>query len=129
MDKERKICGHPVEFIFENSTRRIIAVIKGCTYDAIYYITDITGIDAMHENYKMRHSYRASATCNPDDEFDMELGRRIAYRRLLRKYLRYRNARIEWFCSYLGDCRKKLMLRYNNASFHASVIDPLEGVK
>ena len=51
MDKERKICGHPVEFIFENSTRRIIAVIKGCTYDAIYYITDITGIDAMHENY------------------------------------------------------------------------------
>lgn len=130
MSKARKIHGHTVIFSVDNNARKVTAKIYGCDADALLYIKNVTKVHALEpcDDFYMRNSYSASATCAPGDQFNVELGERIAYRRLLKKYLRYRNARIYKFYDFLGRCRRDLMLRHTRAAYHASVIDPLEGV-
>lgn len=127
--RNRTICNHPVIFRVDMDQRKVTASVYGCTYDAIWKIQETTGIDAMKYEFTMHHSYSASATCSAEDEFDIDTGKRIAYRRLIKKYLRYRNARYAWYMKYLNDAHEKLALRHRKASQHEHSIDALFGIQ
>lgn len=45
-------------------------------------------MDVAVHKYRIRRDYIGKAKCHPDDEFDVELGKRLALLRAKRKYLR-----------------------------------------
>lgn len=127
---DRRICGHIVCFCVID--RKVTARIYDCAEDARLYIDNMdtnVHIVPYGKEYDMRLWYDASATCHPDDEFDEELGKRIAYRRLLRKYLTARNKRIALFIRYLGLARRELSVRHRKVAQHIDSIDPEYGVR
>ena len=124
----RKICGHDVKFTIMPEQRKVQAVIHNCEYDAVSYIQSCSGFTVDGLKYHMKSMYWATATCAPEDEFNPELGKRIAYKRLVKKYLRYRNNRLFAFLGELSDVQIKISRRFYNAYKHIDRIDPLVGV-
>jgi len=68
--------------------KKVIAIVTDCEDDVIKTIAK-----NMPENlyfnegaYKLKHSYKGIAKCHPDDEFDEDLGKKIARNRALIKY-------------------------------------------
>lgn len=124
---DRHICGHPVEFSVEG--RKVSARICDCASDALSYIYDLTSIMPRYDHCCMIDIYSASAVCHSNDVFDEEVGKRIAYRRLLKKYLIARNKRIARFVKTLESSRGVLRLRHYKAAQHILAIDPEYGIK
>lgn len=92
MDKTR------VKYVVLPEKRIVKAVITNCEYDAIDMINErflptvTSGLFVMApqsknmEKFLMRDTYIAVARCHPEDEFDVELGKKIAYEKLCDKY-------------------------------------------
>ena len=76
--------------------RVVIAEIDSTDFDALRefndkYLAHSTSalrlrVDKYDEKFLMPHSFKAVARCHPDDEFDVEKGKRIALDRLADKY-------------------------------------------
>lgn len=63
------------DFIYENFRFKFYNIGNGLTYEAM-------------EDYWMPRSFSGKAVCSPDDEWDEELGRRIAFSRAKHKCYR-----------------------------------------
>jgi hypothetical protein len=76
--------------------RVVIAEIDSTDFDALRefndkYLAHSTSalrlrVDKYDEKFLMPHSFKAVARCHPEDEFDIEKGKRIALDRLADKY-------------------------------------------
>ena len=89
------------------------ATIYDCRYDAIdklntkfiapstsdVVITQMCNID---NSYLMRYSYSAIARCMPGDEYDFEVGKRIAIKKLSEKYNHALDRRFARFAKHMS---------------------------
>lgn len=130
MDKMNKINGHDVEYIVNGNT--VVAIIRGCSNDVIDHI------ETQHDIYTMRnsvvdtlytpHNLRGVAKCNPEDEFNLEVGKRIAYRRLQVKYWDKFSMRLTKFSILLTGIQNRLLTDIGKSANKFMKVNPLEGV-
>lgn len=89
------------------------ATIYGCKYDAIdklnsKFIAPSTSdviVSQMYNkdnSYMMRNTYSAIARCMPGDEYDFEVGKRIAMKKLSEKYNNALDRRIARFAKHMS---------------------------
>ena len=84
-----------VEFKVIEDKRVVIATIKGIAFDAIHVFNDKFMAHATSslrvssyydQKFMMPYSLKAVARCLPDDNFDVEEGKKIALKKLTEKY-------------------------------------------
>lgn len=93
-----------VKYYYKPSTRQTFAVLNGCSFDAVNKIDKMIG--GMAEvrpttDYLMKDTYRVSVTCSDDDVFDAEKGKAYAKAKLMKKYYRDFDRKIDLFRSRL----------------------------
>lgn len=104
---DKKINGHPVEFIVRPEDRAVVAQIRMCSSDVLKTFESKSGITTDlffgREAYKfaMQTYMKSVAKCHPDDEFNEEVGKKLAYKKLRQKYWRKYHAKMGKFVSHL----------------------------
>lgn len=68
------------------SQRKVVARIDGCECAVHDYILKQTGVSVGMEIVGIKSTYKASAKCHPDDEFDEKVGAILASDRAREKY-------------------------------------------
>lgn len=97
MDKIYMINGHEVYFYCNEENRIVKATIKNCDDDGFEALKNDFGLNIDHglftytanrhlEKVELPRVMSCIAHCHPDDEFNEELGKRIAYKKLRKKY-------------------------------------------
>ena len=97
MDKVYSINGHEVNFYCNEENRIAKATIKNCDNDVLKGLNDDFGLKIDHglfaytaerhlSKIKLPRTMSCIAHCHPDDVFDEELGKRVAYKKLRKKY-------------------------------------------
>ena len=79
-----------IKYFVNEDKRQVIGVLDGTEFDAINKINkmmaDTNFCFCMNEKYMMPSSFRAVVQCDERDEFDPEIGKRIAKERILDRY-------------------------------------------
>jgi len=80
-----------IQYVVNPMTMIVVAILKDCEEDFIDLIEKSLDdkyilIWGGHKRYKLKKQYVAKAICHPNDEFDAEIGKDIATRRLLNAY-------------------------------------------
>lgn len=81
--------GHEVKFYVDEQKKTVCAVINDCEEDAMHFLADrsLAGLKAaMSYGFYMPSKVHALAKCSPADVYNEEIGKRIAYVKLLKKY-------------------------------------------
>ena len=99
MDKQR------VQYFVDEKNKVVVASINGCKYDSVYVINGIINnvsskisFDPSYDSeLLMRDSYKAVAKCDNEDEFNVEIGKKIALEKLIDRYHKSLNNRIDKF--------------------------------
>ena len=104
MNKER------VTYKVFPENRVVVAEIHGCRLDALHVVNDIInnttssiGVTAnrLDERFIMDNYLKATARCHPEDEFDIEVGKKIALKKLTEAYHRSLNKHVANYMKYL----------------------------
>lgn len=81
------------QFIVKENDRKVICIIKHTDSDVIYFINKyLSWIDSyfkekLFKMMKMSNYFVGVATCSPEDEWDVETGKKIAYYKAKYKYV------------------------------------------
>ena len=92
-----------IKYFVDEKERKVVAVLESTRYDAFNKIckmvrdTDFCVVPK--EKYMMHSAYRAVVTCDARDEFDAEVGKKIAKERVLEHYYAALDKRIDEFRS------------------------------
>lgn len=90
--------------------RVVVAEIHECRFDAHHIINQLACnvISSLHvsllrddERFLMDHYFKATARCHPEDEFDVEIGKKIALKKLTEAYHRSLNKHVANYMKYL----------------------------
>ena len=86
--------------------KKTIAVLENTSYDAINQIAKVVGdtnsLCFNPSKYLMKNSYRAVVVAHPDDEYNVEEGRRRAKEKLLDHYYEQLDKRLDAFADDLN---------------------------
>lgn len=131
MDKMNMINGHPVKYIVNGDM--VIAMIKGCCNDVTSYADDQYKIwfpiyNRKHHDVDLPDVMKGYAKCDPRDTFDEELGKRIAYRRLQKKYWEKFSDRLTKVSWILQEEHGNILKDIGKFAFRAMSIEPMEGI-
>lgn len=89
-----------IKYYSNPSKKQIIAVLSNTSMDAINKIAKVTAdhpFFCMNEKYTMPDKFRAVATCMDGDEFDEAVGKEIAKKKLMKRYYKSFDKRVEMF--------------------------------
>ena len=79
-----KFRDHPIEYVVDEANRAVVCIIHGCNFDA-YRALGVTAYwDGL--NLGMARDIKAVAICAPEDTFNAETGKQIAFARARKKY-------------------------------------------
>lgn len=84
-----------IRYVINEDKRTVVAIMEHCGKDAWDIFThdfEAEGVDVLRlflniKNY-LKDTYRAKAKCSLDDEWDVEIGKKIAREKMLAKYYR-----------------------------------------
>lgn len=89
-----------IKYIVIPEKKQTIGILTNCEYDAVNRIEKLMG-DGFHlcdlRKYMMPHTFKATVTCYPGDEYNEEEGKRRAKKKLLQNYYRSVDKRIDKF--------------------------------
>lgn len=133
MKKIQKINGHPVSYFVNEEKRMVGAVIRDCWHDVVDRMYKEYGIipssnKKSHRRWLMPDVLKSVATCHLDDVFDIEEGKRIASKRLRKKYWLKYSTRMAFFAAWLIDVKKRIVDDADSAFYKAKSIDPLANI-
>ena len=89
-----------IKYFVNEEKRQVIGVLENTRYDAMRKIDkmlDDTDFCCYGEKYMMPSEFRTVVTCDHRDEFDVEIGKKIAKERLLKNYYASMDKRINKF--------------------------------
>lgn len=90
-----------IKYFVNEEKRQVIGLLEGTQWDAFNKINKMmrdTGFCfCMGEKYMMPSEFRAVVNCDPADEFNVEVGKRIAKQRILDRYYSALDKRIGKF--------------------------------
>jgi hypothetical protein len=89
-----------IKYVVIPEKKQTIGILTNCEYDAVNRIEKLMG-DGFHlcdlRKYMMPHTFKATVTCHPGDEYSEEEGMRRAKKKLLANYYRSVDKRIDRF--------------------------------
>lgn len=103
-----------IKYYVNNEKRQVIGVLDGTRYDAcdrIDKMLDNTTFASYNQKYLMPSSFKAIVTCDPADEFDPNVGMEIAKRRIMARYYKSLDKRLDIFFADANDLCGKLFKR------------------
>ena len=90
-----------IKYFVNEEKRQVIGLLDGTRWDAVNKINkmmlDTDFCLCMCGKYEMPHEFRAVVTCDPSDEFDVEVGKKIAKQRILDRYYTSLDKRVNQF--------------------------------
>jgi hypothetical protein len=90
-----------IKYFVDQDEKKVVAVLENTRWDAYNkickMIRDTDFCLVPKDKYMMHSSYRAVVTCNDMDEFDVEVGKKIAKERALDHYYAALDKRIDEF--------------------------------
>lgn len=98
-------------FVVQKDARKVICVLKNTKYDAQIYFEEgfrvPIAIAPREKAGKMPNKFVGIATCAPEDNWNEEIGRTLAYNRVIKKYcnslFRHINTLVDYYDTYLND--------------------------
>lgn len=100
-----------IKYYYKPSTKQTFAVLNDCQFDAVNKISKFMhGFDwcMCTDKYMMDDTYRVSVRCAEDDVFDEEKGRKYAKAKLMKKYYRDFDRKIDMFRSDLIELNSRV---------------------
>ena len=92
-----------IKYFVNEDERKIVAVLENTRWDAYHKICKMTRDTDFcvvpKDKYMMHASYRAVVTCDERDEFNIEVGKKIAKERVLEHYYAALDKRVDEFRS------------------------------
>ena len=90
-----------IKYFVNEEKRQVIGVLNNCRWDAINKIekmvADTEFCFCPSEKYMMPSQFKVSVTCDPRDEFNVEVGKDIAKKRILKNYYASLDKRVNKF--------------------------------
>lgn len=90
-----------IKYFVNEEERVVVAVLENTRWDAYNKICkmmrDTDFCVAPKNKYMMHSAYRAVVTCNEKDEFDVEVGKKLAKERVLEHYYAALDKRLDEF--------------------------------
>ena len=90
-----------IKYFINENKRQVIGVLSDCQYDAYNRICkmmrDTDFCVALSKKYLMPTEFRAVVQCDPQDEFSVEEGKKIAKQRILDRYYPSLHKRVDKF--------------------------------
>ena len=90
-----------IKYFVNEEKRQVIGLLEGTQWDAINKINkmmlDTDFCFCMGEKYMMPSYFKTVVTCDPADEFDVEVGKQIAKKRILERYYTALDKRVDKF--------------------------------
>lgn len=78
-----------VVYIVDEKKRKVVAYVEGTKYELVNFISENKGIlpdwfdmPKLHDKLLLPNKFIGIATCSPDDEWNLEIGKLIAYHRM-----------------------------------------------
>lgn len=78
-----------VVYIVDEKKRKVVAYVEGTKYELVNFISENKGIlpdwfdmPKLHDKLLLPNKFIGIATCSPDDEWNPEIGKLIAYHRM-----------------------------------------------
>ena len=94
-----------IKYFVNEEERKVVAVLENTRWDAYHkickMIRDTDFCVVPKDEYMMHSAYRAVVTCDDRDEFDVEVGKKIAKERVLEHYYAALDKRVDRFKSAL----------------------------
>lgn len=90
-----------IKYFVNEDKRQVIAILENTRWDAFKKIdkmiaeTDFCAVPS--EKYMMPAQFKVTVTCDPRDEFNVEVGKKIAKKRILKNYYASLDKRISKF--------------------------------
>ena len=104
-----------VKFYVDEEKRVVVAVLQGAENDFRDAARKIFRQNAMDDmtfyganSYLSSDVFRGKSRCHPDDEWDVEAGKTLAFIRLLDKYARAWNKEVEYLIDRLSNVAVEL---------------------
>ena len=89
-----------IKYVVIPEKKQTIGILSNCEFDAVNRIEKLMG-DGFHlcdlRKYMMPHTFKATVTCYPGDEYNEEEGKRRAKQKLLVNYYRSLDKRLDKF--------------------------------
>lgn len=90
-----------VKYFINENKRQVIGLLEGTEWDAMNklekMVRDTDFCLVPNAKYMMPSKFKAVVTCDPRDQFDVEVGKRIAKQRVLKNYYKALDKRINRF--------------------------------
>ena len=90
-----------IKYFVNEDKRQVIAVLENTKWDACNKIekmmADTEFCLVIVNKYLMPNQFKVTVTCDPRDEFDVEIGKKIAKQRLLKNYYASLDKRVDKF--------------------------------
>lgn len=88
-----------ISYVVDPKRKVVHGILKNTEMDALKKIWDMLGNCGDHlfvdtDEYMMPKSYKVTVVCDPLDEFDEEIGKRIAKERIMKRYYNSLDKRI-----------------------------------
>ena len=94
-----------IKYFVNEEERKIVAVLENTKWDAYNKICKMTRDTDFcvvpKDKYMMHSAYRGVVSCDDRDEFDVEVGKQIAKKRVLEHYYEALDRRVDEFRSSL----------------------------
>jgi hypothetical protein len=89
-----------IKYVVIPEKKQTIGILRNCEFDAVNRIEKLMG-DGFHlcdiRKYMMPHTFKATVTCYPGDEYDEEEGKRRVKQKLMNNYHKSIDKRIDIF--------------------------------
>ena len=90
-----------IKYFVNEEKRQVIAVLENTAWDAYNkiekMITDTEFCLVPTNKYRMPSQFKVTVTCDPRDEFNVEIGKEIAKKRILKNYSASLDKRVNKF--------------------------------
>ena len=89
-----------IKYVVIPEKKQTIGILSNCEYDAVNRIEKLMGDDLYicdPRKYMMPHTFKATVTCYPGDEYSEEEGKRRVKKKLLQNYYRSLDKRLDKF--------------------------------
>lgn len=102
-----------IKYFVNEDKRQVIAVLENTKWDACNKIEKMIAETefclAICNKYLMPNQFKVTVTCDPRDEFDVEVGKKIAKKRLLKNYYVSLDKRVAKFYEAVKAFNKKAL--------------------
>ena len=95
-----------VEYIVKEEKGIVVCIISNCELDAVELVDKHTGLfgrTCVPENFAISDKFRGVARCTTDDTFDVEYGKKLAFKKAYLKYTKALEKRVRFI---LDDYKK-----------------------